>query len=565
MASAVLTPVAAESGYIELFVGDTTYHGHFPDDHAKLGTYPLPSLVWRGWISFDSSGIPAGVNLSSAVLKVTTVTSEGEGVGFSGSWVTKVSAADLDQADLPTTWASDRGYVLSVSDDAPTAFSVNISSLCGVLLSTDRKRIVVKLTMIAPPAAAQLDPLISSATLEVSYGTPALGGMTFVAKCLVTGGAFEEGEGTQYDLIIGLAPLDDPPRTGFTRFVQLDVQDAILPGHVPAWEPDHTWSTFVEDNDLWLYNGDEYVQGWGTAGPTNWRRAVDLSKTPTTATYAETMTAILAAVRTLPYAPALYMDDIGITPFDFDGIALGLYDAGERAAFHANCQAMAEALSGQGCMINGDKFYYVDDHMMECFGYAQIEGFRFIGPADLSEPNYWGEAGWGGAVGSEFVWNDWWEGTAARYGVLGVQALGVIPVIEAMYETSWSASKRLTYALIALATAALGNCGICYHEERVWGTPIWTTWHQTAYMLGATTEAAATEVKEGVWRRRYQRGAAYVNSTATPVYGIPAYSGRLVVSTVKADLVSALVRTHTATAGFVAASAGLDSSIDVEE
>lgn len=162
MVEVELTPIGAESGYVELF--GETYTSYLGNAAAKAGTFTRPPVIWRGWLSFDTSGLPDTAVLESARLVIGTVTVEGD----AEVWETGFVAADLDLDDLAGSWASDKGSVTEAGGP-PSAFDVDLADLIDVLFDDGRTRIAIKLVLLAPAELVNLEALVSSARLELAY------------------------------------------------------------------------------------------------------------------------------------------------------------------------------------------------------------------------------------------------------------------------------------------------------------------------------------------------------------------------------------------------------------
>jgi hypothetical protein len=166
MPTVSLSSLLDESGYIEELGGG--YTGFFPDAIAKAGDTPVhPPLKWRGFMSFDSSGIPSSAVITAATLTVPTVTTELGGAPE--QWEVTFAAADLDLLDLTTSWASDKGHVHEITADPPTSYTVDCDSLGPVLRNITGSRIALKLELLTPAAAANIQPMVATATLALTY------------------------------------------------------------------------------------------------------------------------------------------------------------------------------------------------------------------------------------------------------------------------------------------------------------------------------------------------------------------------------------------------------------
>jgi len=162
MVEVELTPIGAESGYVERF--GEMYTSYLGNAAAKAGTYTRPPVIWRGWLSFDTSGLPDTAVLESARLFIGTVSVE----GGAEAWETEFVAADLEPEDLVGSWASDKGSV-SVAGGPPSAFDVDLADVIDVLFNNGRTRIAIKLVLLAPEEYGNLEALVSSVRLELTY------------------------------------------------------------------------------------------------------------------------------------------------------------------------------------------------------------------------------------------------------------------------------------------------------------------------------------------------------------------------------------------------------------
>ena len=166
MTNVTLDAMAAESGYMDQLGGVTT--SHIPELVATCGWDAgddPPEL--RGWLSFDATVLPNNSVIRNATLVIDTVTS----VGSPASWTTGFAAVDLDLDDLPTSWGNSKGGMSVENAIAPTSFSVNFDDLVEVLFNTLHTRIAFKLHGIVPEAGVYLQPLVSSAHLELTYSS----------------------------------------------------------------------------------------------------------------------------------------------------------------------------------------------------------------------------------------------------------------------------------------------------------------------------------------------------------------------------------------------------------
>jgi len=166
MTEVSLTPLEDESGYMGTTGGVQT--AYFPEALATCGFGAAAKVEFRGWISFDMTGLPNGTVLRAATLVIDTVTTVG---GPRVTWETNFSAVDLDLTDLPTSWADDKGTVAVVNEESPTSFSVNFDALVAVLFNADHSRVAFKLTEVIPLAEAYVLPVVASAHLELTYSS----------------------------------------------------------------------------------------------------------------------------------------------------------------------------------------------------------------------------------------------------------------------------------------------------------------------------------------------------------------------------------------------------------
>lgn len=298
------------------------------------------------------------------------------------------------------------------------------------------------------------------------------------------------------------------------------------------------WSDFITDQDLWLKVGGSPTgnrfQGWGNFG--NGRYVVDFSKTPSGMTWGQAVAYCNAAAIAAGWdgihidtpGPALYGNFHECTPTEIvsppNHASIADDGYGTEANWATNIQAVATKMGTISPTSASERGGEADElAFSSCFERIKYEGFRFY-------PVYYDEGdGWSKIGGNNSYWQDWWSGhdwgAQSIYGILQMEALGIIPIVDAIYKSTWSEAKKNGYAMIAVATACLAETAlVIYHDYDLPNYNPFTYAHALAAQLG-TAEDTATESPAGFWTKHYSNGVVYVNSTAAEVNGVAAYCG----------------------------------------
>jgi len=313
----------------------------------------------------------------------------------------------------------------------------------------------------------------------------------------------------KYRMIIGVRGTPCAPDC--LRLSQNAVQDANDPPS--KWEPARTWDQFVAANNLWMRDsrGNRYI-GWGhKAG----RYVVDLSRL---ADWERVVCDMLVAARRVGY-DGIQLDDAHEQLFLGFGVPPGCWNP---RAWRDNVRKIVRAGAGpKNAMSGWWKVGYTTPESFRGYGYTKIEGFRFA-------PRFWNR-GWGGPPENPKTWDTYWGGDAQHLGIMGLEEMGCVPLIEAQYDPAWKAADYRDYSLMAVVTACLADKALlAFHEDHLWTTPVWTDAHEQAWRLGNPTAGARLR-KTGAWARPFEHGHVVLNPTDTDVVECPAHSGRVVV------------------------------------
>ncbi len=311
-----------------------------------------------------------------------------------------------------------------------------------------------------------------------------------------------------YRLFVGKMPLAcAPDALMFNELSVLDADDPPL-----THDPRATWDRFVAQHDAWMRRRDgSRIHGWGQVGNGRW--AVDLSKP---LPWADAIRECETKVRAKG-ASGLHLDAIMHRPFW--ARCDGCHDPD---AYSRNAHALAEATSSPS-MGGGPNEYYSPLSMISHFDYVKLEGFRFhptcFTPGD----------GWSGE-GAPKTWHTWWEGRPdpRQYGIVELEAQGIVPVIQALYDPAWDDEKIRRYTTIAVATACLAERALVAVHEQRGGVcdPIWTGAHDLAWSLRDPL-GPAEKTPSGTWRRRFSNGVVSVNPQGFAVGPIEPHSARI--------------------------------------
>lgn len=299
------------------------------------------------------------------------------------------------------------------------------------------------------------------------------------------------------------------------------------------------WSDLATNNDLWLtknHAGVNRFHGWGSdAQWNNGRYVVDFSKVPPGGWAAAVTAAVQAAVAAGWHG--VHWDTLAIDLYNWfremtpSGLVVpAVYasvarDAVSSGTWASNAQAMANALDLLSPTSCQEWSAETDDvAFLSCFDRIKMEGFRF-------HPVYYSEGdGWSQHAGHEMDWEDWWSGHvwtgSSVLGVQGLEALGVIPVIDAIFDPAWSTEKKAAYAMVAVVTACLSDTALVIHhnlDSRSEPTCQWTAAHDLALQLGDPL-ASCVHNPDGTWTRAFENGIVMMNPTAVAVGECEAYS-----------------------------------------
>ena len=308
----------------------------------------------------------------------------------------------------------------------------------------------------------------------------------------------------RYRLVIGVR--GEPHAPDCLRLAQQAVQDADDPPG--RWSLG--WGEFVAAHNLWMRDsrGNRFP-GWGRRPG---RYVVDLSLP---APWERVIADMLAASK--PTYDGIQLDDAKEILFLGFGVPVGCWDPRK---WRENVRRIVAAGAGpKNAMSGWWEYGYTRPESFAGYGYTKMEGFRFA-------PRFW-IPGWGGMAEHPKTWETWWQGDPQHLGILGLEELGVTPLIEAQYEPSWDLETYKEYALVAVVTACLADKALlAFHPNHDWGTVTWTSAHDMAWRLGEPTAPARLR-RTGAWARQFEHGHVVMNPTDDYVPEAPAHSARI--------------------------------------
>lgn len=325
------------------------------------------------------------------------------------------------------------------------------------------------------------------------------------------GPSLSDPEG-RYRVFYGRKPVvAAPDALTFNCVSPADAHDPPEP-----WPPTQTWDNFVKHHDAYIRRSNgARVQGWGPRGNNRW--AVNLGLP---LPWGEISAEIQRAAREINHVAGIHYDSISIRP-PWMRACEGLYEPAAYEA-HAHVIAAAAVHPASGAGVHA---YYSPMTILEHLSHVKCEGFRFY-------PRFWTSGdGWSGTQGERKTWETYWTGaqTPRQYGMQELEAAGKVVVVEAVCADSWGRERKDAYALMAVATACLGEkILLAFHGEFPDVSPVWTKAHEKAWRLDAPT-GPAEQTPHGTWVREFQNGIVTVNPTARPAGNVAAHSASIMV------------------------------------